>query len=121
MNGPVFKIKDDPRITPLGRFLRKWSLDELPQLWNVLKGDMTLVGPRPPMMSELEGYERWQRRRLSVTGGITCIWQTSGRNDIDFEDWMRMDMRYLRRRTPLFDLDLLFRTVWIVVSSKGAY
>ena len=121
MNGPVFKIKDDPRITPFGRFLRKWSIDELPQLWNVLKGDMSLVGPRPPMLDEVPGYERWQRRRLSLTGGITCIWQTSGRNDIDFEDWMRLDMRYVRERGPWLDLKLLLRTVWTVFSNRGAY
>jgi len=121
MNGPVFKIKNDPRITPFGRFLRKWSIDELPQLWNVFRGDMSLVGPRPPMMNEVPGYEPWQRRRLTLTGGITCVWQVSGRSDIDFEDWMRMDMRYIQERSAWVDLKLLFQTVWTVVSSRGAY
>lgn len=121
MNGPVFKIRNDPRITPFGRFLRKWSLDELPQLWNVFRGDMSLVGPRPPMMNEVPGYEPWQRRRLHLTGGITCVWQVSGRNDIDFEDWMRMDMRYIQERSAWMDLKLLCQTVWTVVSGKGAY
>ena len=121
MNGPVFKIKNDPRITPFGRFLRKWSLDELPQLFNVFRGDMSLVGPRPPMMNEVPGYEPWQRRRLHLTGGITCVWQVSGRSDIDFEDWMRMDMRYIQERSAWMDIKLLCQTVWTVVSGKGAY
>ena len=95
MDGPVFKIKDDPRITRLGRFIRKTSIDELPQLWNVFVGDMSLVGPRPPIPAEVEQYERWQMRRLSMRPGITCIWQVSGRNNIDFDTWMKLDLQYI--------------------------
>src|SRR5207244_7766159 len=92
MQGPVFKIKDDPRITKLGRFLRKYSLNELPQLWSVLKGDMSLVGPRPAFRHELDRYELWQKRKLCVKPGITCLWQVSGRNRIsDFDEWVRLD------------------------------
>jgi lipopolysaccharide/colanic/teichoic acid biosynthesis glycosyltransferase len=120
-DGPVFKIRHDPRITPVGRFLRRSSIDELPQLWNVLKGDMTLVGPRPPMMSEIEEYEPWQLGRLRVTGGITCIWQVSGRSEIGFVDWVRMDLRYAREQSFLLDMRLLFQTVGAVLSSRGAY
>ena len=89
MDGPVFKITDDPRITRLGRFIRKTSIDELPQFWNVFIGEMSLVGPRPPIPAEVEKYERWQRRRLSMKPGITCIWQVSGRNNVDFKTWMQ--------------------------------
>ena len=87
-DGPIFKIKDDPRITPLGRVIRRLSIDELPQLFNVLKGDMTLVGPRPPVVDEVDQYEPWQRQRLDITGGLTCIWQVSGRSEVSFDDWM---------------------------------
>jgi lipopolysaccharide/colanic/teichoic acid biosynthesis glycosyltransferase len=107
--GPVFKIEDDPRITPLGRFLRKSSIDELPQLWNVLKGDMTLVGPRPPTLDEVPKYDPWQRRRLDLTGGLTCIWQVSGRCEIPFKEWVRMDVRYSQNRTLKNDIKLLSR------------
>jgi lipopolysaccharide/colanic/teichoic acid biosynthesis glycosyltransferase len=119
--GPVFKIRNDPRMTRVGRVMRRWSIDELPQLWNVLKGDFSLVGPRPPTLNEVPGYSRWQRRRLNVAGGLTCIWQVSGRNDIAFEDWMRMDVRYVLRRGFWMDLRLLCRTVSAVVSGRGAY
>ncbi len=120
-DGPVFKIRNDPRITRVGRWIRKTSLDELPQLFNVLKGDMTLVGPRPPTLDELPSYENWQRRRLDVIGGITCSWQVSGRNEIGFSDWVRMDLRYARRTSLAEDLSLLARTVVAVGTMRGAY
>jgi lipopolysaccharide/colanic/teichoic acid biosynthesis glycosyltransferase len=119
-DGPVFKMKDDPRVTRVGRFLRRTSLDELPQLWNVLKGDMSLVGPRPPTMDEIPSYAPWQNRRLELTGGITGIWQTSGRHEIGFTDWMRMDVRYSKHRSLLMDVKLLAKTVVAVVSGRGA-
>jgi len=120
-DGPVFKIKRDPRITRVGRVLRRWSLDELPQLWNVLRGDISLVGPRSPTPDEVPLYERWQRRRLCVTGGLTCTWQVSGRSEIPFQEWMRMDLRYIQRRGPLYDLWLLGRTVPAVLNGRGAH
>ncbi len=119
--GPVFKMKSDPRITPVGRFIRKWSLDELPQFWNVLKGDMTLVGPRPPTLDEVPQYHRWQRGRLGVTPGVTCIWQTSGRSLVNFENWVRMDIQYASTRSPLNDLRILLRTPLAIVTGRGAY
>ncbi len=118
--GPVFKIARDPRITPVGRFLRVTSIDELPQLWNVLRGDMSLVGPRPPIPDEVRRYAPWHRRRLEVPGGLTCIWQVSGRCDIPFEDWMRMDLQYARRQSLATDLALLWKTVGAVLSRRGA-
>jgi lipopolysaccharide/colanic/teichoic acid biosynthesis glycosyltransferase len=121
MDGPVFKNRFDPRITKLGRILRQFSIDELPQLLNVLLGDMSLVGPRPPIMSEVVKYEGWQRERLSVKPGLTCLWQVSGRNEIGFEDWMRMDIWYVENQTLLTDLKLLVLTPWVVISRKGAY
>ncbi len=120
-DGPIFKIKDDPRMTPIGRFLRRTSLDELPQLYNVLKGDMTLVGPRPPTLDEVEHYEPWQYARLNIRGGITCIWQVSGRSEIGFEDWVRMDLRYAQKRGLALDLGLLAKTANAVMSGRGAY
>ena len=119
--GPIFKIKADPRITPVGRVIRRLSIDELPQLFNVLKGDMTLVGPRPPVMDEIESYERWQRQRLEITGGLTCIWQVSGRSEVSFDDWMRMDVRYKQRRTLRMDIRLIMKTFGAVFSGRGAY
>lgn len=119
MDGPVFKIKDDPRTTAVGRFLRKTSLDELPQLLNILKGEMSLVGPRPPLPSEVEKYHTWQRRRLSMKPGLTCIWQVSGRNNIPFEQWMNMDLEYIDNWSLLLDFKLLALTVKEVISSKG--
>ncbi len=120
-NGPIFKIKNDPRITRVGGFIRRWSLDELPQIYNVLRGDMSLVGPRPPTLNELPGYQAWQRRRLELTGGLTCIWQVSGRSDVSFEDWMRMDLRYARSRTLKRDLVLIAKTATAIVTGRGAY
>jgi exopolysaccharide biosynthesis polyprenyl glycosylphosphotransferase len=121
LEGPVFKISEDPRITPIGRFLRKTSLDELPQLMNVLAGQMSLVGPRPPLPCEVEKYEGWQRDKLTVLPGITCLWQISGRNHIGFTEWMRLDIEYIRRQSLGLDLKILLRTLPAVLSRKGAY
>ncbi len=118
--GPVFKIQDDPRITRVGRFLRKTSIDELPQLWNVLKGEMSLVGPRPPLQTEVQKYEGWHRRRLQVTPGLTCIWQVQGRSLTPFTEWMRMDLRYIQSRSIRTDLGLLLQTIPAVVLRRGA-
>ncbi|MDX1584561.1 MAG: sugar transferase, partial [Thermoanaerobaculia bacterium] len=120
MAGPVFKTRFDPRVTPVGRWLRKFSLDELPQLWNVLKGDMSLVGPRPPIPDEVNLYERWQRRRLSMKPGLTCLWQVSGRNDVDFDRWMELDLQYIDNWSPVLDLKILLRTIPAVLSGRGA-
>jgi exopolysaccharide biosynthesis polyprenyl glycosylphosphotransferase len=118
--GPVFKMEDDPRITRVGRFIRRTSLDEFPQFWNVLRGDMSLVGPRPPLPSEVALYERWQMRRLSMKPGITCIWQVSGRSNLDFETWMRLDLLYIDTWSLFLDLKLLLRTIPAVISGYGA-
>jgi exopolysaccharide biosynthesis polyprenyl glycosylphosphotransferase len=120
MTGPVFKMKNDPRITAVGRVLRKTSLDELPQLWNVLVGEMSLVGPRPPIPAEVAEYDRWQRRRLSMKPGITCLWQVSGRNLLDFETWMRLDLEYIDHWSLWLDFKILVRTVWVVLTGYGA-
>jgi len=120
-SGPVFKMKRDPRVTPLGRYLRRYSIDELPQLVNVLRGDMTLVGPRPPVPQEVAQYEPWQRRRLSVPPGLTCLWQVSGRNDIGFQDWMYLDLQYIDHQNLSQDLNLLLRTVPAVMSGRGSH
>lgn len=121
MSGPVFKIKDDPRITPLGRVLRRYSLDELPQLWNVLTGEMSLVGPRPPIPGEVNMYERRDRRRLSMRPGMTCIWQVSGRNEIkDFESWVKLDLEYIDNWSLALDFLLLWRTIPAVLWGTGA-
>jgi lipopolysaccharide/colanic/teichoic acid biosynthesis glycosyltransferase len=121
MQGPVFKIKSDPRITRLGRFLRKYSLDELPQLWNVFKGDMSLVGPRPPLPDEVSHYKRKQRKRLSMRPGLTCIWQVSGRNEIpDFEEWARLDLEYINNWSLKQDFVLLLKTIPVVMMGTGA-
>ncbi len=121
LEGPVFKISNDPRITKMGTFLRRTSLDELPQLFNVLKGDMSLVGPRPPLPNEVEKYEAWQREKLTVVPGITCLWQISGRNHIGFTEWMRLDIEYIRRQSLGLDVKILSRTLPAVLSRKGAY
>ena len=121
MEGPAFKMKNDPRITKAGKILRKFSIDELPQLWNVLKGDMSLVGPRPPIPSEVDKYEPWQRRRLSMRPGITCLWQVSGRNKIvDFDDWMRLDLEYIDNWSLWLDCKILFKTAPVVLFGIGA-
>jgi lipopolysaccharide/colanic/teichoic acid biosynthesis glycosyltransferase len=121
VSGPVFKIARDPRITWIGRILRRTSMDELPQFFNVLKGDMSLVGPRPPIPQEVTDYEPWQLRRLSVRPGITCLWQISGRSRLGFDEWMRLDMEYIERRGLSLDLKILLQTVPAVLSGKGAY
>jgi exopolysaccharide biosynthesis polyprenyl glycosylphosphotransferase len=118
--GPVFKMKNDPRITGIGRFIRKFSIDELPQFINVLRGEMSIVGPRPPVPSEVAKYETWQRRRLSVRPGLTCIWQVSGRNQISFEEWMYLDMQYIDHWSLTSDLTLLLQTVPVVLTGRGA-
>jgi lipopolysaccharide/colanic/teichoic acid biosynthesis glycosyltransferase len=120
-DGPIFKNRHDPRITRLGRWLRKTSIDELPQLVNVLLGDMSLVGPRPPVPKEVAQYKPWQLRRLSVKPGLTCLWQVSGRSKIGFEDWVRMDLWYIKHQTVWTDVKLLVRTPLSVVMCKGAY
>jgi lipopolysaccharide/colanic/teichoic acid biosynthesis glycosyltransferase len=121
MQGPVFKIKDDPRVTRLGRFLRKYSLNELPQLWSVLKGDMSLVGPRPAFRHELERYELWHKRKLAVRPGITCLWQVRGRNKINsFDDWVRMDLEYIDNWSLWLDVKILIWTARAVVAGTGS-
>lgn len=120
MDGPVFKIENDPRFTRLGKFLRKTSLDELPQLFNVFRGDMSLVGPRPPLYSEVVHYRPWERKRLSVTPGITCLWQVTGRNQIKFDEWMKLDIQYIDNWSLTLDLKILVRTIPAVFLRKGA-
>ena len=119
--GPIFKNRHDPRITRIGRFLRRTSIDEMPQLFNVLRGQMSLVGPRPPLAKEVALYKAWQRRRLAVRPGLTCLWQVSGRSDIGFEHWVRLDLWYLRHQSLSTDLKLLVRTPLCVLSCRGAY
>jgi len=119
-DGPVFKIKDDPRVTRFGRFLRRSGLDELPQLQNVIKGEMSLIGPRPPLESEVKQYQRWQLRRLSVKPGITCSWQVvHNRNDVKFENWMKMDLNYIENWSLAKDIRLFFRTIFIMFFAEG--
>jgi len=120
-DGPIFKNRHDPRITRLGRWLRRSSIDELPQLFNVLAGHMSLVGPRPPLASEVARYEPWQLRRLAVRPGLTCLWQISGRSEIGFADWVRMDIWYLEHQSLWTDCKLLWRTPGSVLSGRGAY
>lgn len=120
MDGPVFKMKKDPRITTVGKIIRKLSVDELPQLFNVLKGDLSIVGPRPPLPVEVEMYQLWQRRRLSLKPGITCIWQVSGRNNINFERWMEMDLEYIDNWSLWLDVKILCKTFFVVLFGVGA-
>jgi lipopolysaccharide/colanic/teichoic acid biosynthesis glycosyltransferase len=119
--GPIFKNRHDPRITRVGRILRRTSIDEMPQLFNVLLGQMSLVGPRPPLAKEVAQYKAWQRRRLAVRPGLTCLWQVSGRSEIGFEHWVRLDLWYLRHQSLSTDLKLLVRTPLCVLSCRGAY
>ena len=118
--GPVFKINDDPRITKVGKFIRKTSIDELPQLFNVLKGDMSLVGPRPPIPHEVEQYNSYQMQRLAVKPGLTCIWQVSGRNNIGFDEWVEMDIEYIKTRNLWLDIKLIFKTVGVLFGDDNA-
>ena len=120
MSGPMFKMKNDPRITKVGKFIRKTSIDELPQLWNVLKGDMSLVGPRPSLPKEVEEFEPWMKRRLDVKPGLTCYWQVSGRNNIDFEEWMALDVKYVEERNLWVDIKLIFKTVFVLFGDENA-
>jgi exopolysaccharide biosynthesis polyprenyl glycosylphosphotransferase len=120
LDGPVFKIRNDPRCTAAGRFMRKFSLDELPQLLNILKGDMSFVGPRPPLPEEVEKYERWQRRRLRMQPGLTCLWALEGRNRLSFRRWMELDLEYIDHWSPSLDFKILLKTIPIVLLGRGA-
>jgi lipopolysaccharide/colanic/teichoic acid biosynthesis glycosyltransferase len=119
--GPVFKIKADPRITPVGQFLRRSSMDEIPQILNVVRGEMSIVGPRPALPVEVARYQPWHRRRLDVKPGITCLWQIAGRSQIGFDEWMRLDMEYLRTRSLRTDLAIFLKTLPAVMARRGAY
>lgn len=120
MDGPMFKIKDDPRVTQIGKFIRRTSIDELPQLINILKGEMSLVGPRPSLPEEVEKFEPWMKKRLLVKPGLTCYWQVGGRNDIKFEEWMRMDVKYVDERSILIDIKLIIKTFFVLLGDKHA-
>lgn len=120
MNGPVFKMTNDPRVTKVGTWMRRYSLDELPQLYSVLKGDMSLVGPRPPLFTEYVQFNDYQRRKLAVKPGMTCLWQVSGRNHVkEFDDWVELDLKYIREWRPALDFWVLIKTVGAVVSGSG--
>jgi lipopolysaccharide/colanic/teichoic acid biosynthesis glycosyltransferase len=120
MRGPVFKISNDPRVTPLGHFLRKHSLDELPQLWSVVKGDMSLVGPRPPLVTEYEQFTDFQKLKLTVKPGITCLWQVNGRNSVkDFDEWVKLDLEYIRSWSLWLDIKILLKTFTAVLAGTG--
>ena len=120
MSGPMFKIKDDPRITKVGKFIRKTSIDELPQLINIVIGDMSLVGPRPSLPNEVAKFEPWMLNRLNVKPGLTCYWQVSGRNNIDFIEWMKLDLKYVDERSFLLDLKLIFKTFFVLFGDSNA-
>ncbi len=120
MSGPMFKMRNDPRVTKVGKIIRKTSIDELPQLINILKGDMSLVGPRPSLPKEVEQFEPWMMQRLDVTPGLTCFWQVSGRNHIDFEEWMNLDIKYVEERNLWLDITLIFKTFFVLFGDKRA-
>ena len=120
MSGPMFKMKNDPRVTKVCKFIRKTSIDELPQLFNILKGDMTLVGPRPSLPREVEKFESWMLKRLEVKPGLTCYWQVSGRNNIDFYDWMKLDLKYVDDMSFWLDIKLIFKTAFVLFGDKNA-
>lgn len=119
--GAMFKMKEDPRITRIGRFIRRTSIDELPQLWNVVKGNMSLVGPRPPLPREVEQYTRYDYQRLTVTPGCTGLWQVSARNSVGFKDMVELDLKYIRERSVWLDIKLICKTIWIMIESKNGY
>lgn len=121
VQGPVFKIKDDPRVTSFGKFIRRYSLDELPQLFNVLKGDMSIVGPRPPIPEEVAKYDIWQMRRLDIRPGITCLWQVRGRSDLSFYKWVKWDLWYIDNWSLGLDIRILLWTIPAVLKGRGAY
>lgn len=120
MSGPMFKMKEDPRITSVGKFIRRTSIDELPQFFNVLKGDMSLVGPRPNLPREVCKFDEWQKQKLVAKPGITCYWQVMGRNAIDFEDWMKLDIKYIKERSIALDIKLIFKTFFVLFGDENA-
>lgn len=120
MSGPMFKMKEDPRVTKVGKFIRKTSIDELPQIINIIKGEMSLVGPRPSLPSEVENFEPWMMERLSVKPGLTCYWQVYGRNDIDFNEWMKLDIKYIKERSLFLDMKLVLKTFLVFFGDKHA-
>ncbi|OXB93136.1 sugar transferase [Parageobacillus galactosidasius] len=121
VSGAMFKMKDDPRVTKIGKFIRKTSIDELPQLWNVLKGDMSLVGPRPPLPREVAQYTEYDKQRLLVTPGCTGLWQISGRSNVGFKEMVELDLQYIRNRSILLDVKIIFKTVFVLFGSKDAF
>lgn len=121
MTGPMFKIKDDPRITKIGKIIRKTSIDELPQLLNILRGDMSIVGPRPSLPSEVKGFNTWMLKRFEVKPGLTCYWQVSGRNNITFNDWMKLDIKYVEERNLFIDIKLILKTALLLLGDKNAF
>lgn len=120
MDGPVFKIKEDPRITKVGKFIRKTSLDEIPQFFNILKGDMALVGPRPPLVCEVDNYGDYEMQRLTVKPGLTCYWQIGGRNSIDFKKWVELDLKYIEERNIFVDIKIIFKTFFVLFGDENA-
>lgn len=121
IEGAMFKMKDDPRITKVGKTIRKYSIDELPQLWNVLKGDMSLVGPRPPLSREVDEYSAYDMQRLLVKPGCTGLWQVNGRNDVDFHDMVELDLKYIINQSILYDMKIILKTVIVMMKPDGAY
>ena len=121
MSGPMFKMDNDPRVTKIGKFIRKTSIDELPQLINVIKGDMSLVGPRPSLPKEVKEFEPWMKKRFQVKPGLTCYWQVSGRNNIDFEEWMKLDIKYIEDKSILLDIKLIVKTAFLLFGDKNAH